>query len=145
MTTTIKKLAVVFHPGKTLKSKLQEMGMSIKEFAVRTSKPEKTIIAVINGSSSITTEMAVAFENVTRIPAHFWINKQRMYDEYQVRLKREEVIAQSEDWMRKFPIAELVKRNWIPECATVEEKVNALLSFFGISTQKAWEDYYLNQ
>ena len=63
--------------------------MSFKEFAVMATKPEKTIIAVIKGASSITTEMAVSFENVTKIPAHVWMNKQRMYDEYQVRLKRE--------------------------------------------------------
>ena len=70
----ISKLAVVFHPGVTLEEKLEEMGMSIKEFAIRTSKPEKTIIAVIRGRSSITTEMAVSFENVTKIPASFWSN-----------------------------------------------------------------------
>ena len=34
---------------KELNEKLKEMGMSVKEFAVRTSKPEKTIFAVIGG------------------------------------------------------------------------------------------------
>ncbi len=138
-------IAVVFHPGRTLAEKLEEMGMGIKEFAVRTSKPEKTVIAVIKGDSSITPDMAVAFETVTMIPAHFWMNAQRLYDEYQARLKRANIVAMSEEWMRKFPVNELVKRGWIPRCSTVEEKVNALFAFFGISTEKAWEDYYLNQ
>ena len=83
------QLAVVYHPGETLGEKLKEMGMSIKEFAIRTTKPEKTIIAVIKGTSSITTEMAVSFENVTKVPARVWLNMQRMYDEYMVRVKRE--------------------------------------------------------
>ncbi len=139
------KLAVCFHPGRTLSEKLEEMGMGVKEFAVRTSKPEKTVIAVIKGDSSITPDMAVAFETVTMIPAHFWMNAQRMYDEYQARLRRADLIAMSEEWMRKFPVNELVKRGWIPACANSEEKVNALFAFFGISTEKAWEDYYLNQ
>ena len=34
---------------------------------------------------------------------------------------------------------------WIPMVKTVEEKVKALLSFFQVSTERAWEDYYLNQ
>ena len=38
------KLPVVYHPGETLDEKLQEMGMGVKEFATRVSKPEKTII-----------------------------------------------------------------------------------------------------
>ena len=63
------------------------MGMSVKEFAVRTSKPEKTIFAVIGGKSSVTSDMAVAFESVTKIPAHFWLNIQRGYDEYVARQK----------------------------------------------------------
>ena len=70
------KLITVYHPGVTLAEKLKEMEMSVKEFAVRVSKPEKTIFAVINGSSSITTEMAVSFEAVTKIPASFWLRKQ---------------------------------------------------------------------
>ena len=63
----------ISHPGETLAEKLAEMGMTIKEFAIRTSKPEKTIIAVIKGGSSITPDMSVAFENVTKIPANFWM------------------------------------------------------------------------
>ena len=141
----LSKLAVAFHPGETLSEKLKEMGMSIKEFAVRTTKPEKTIIAVIKGTSSITSEMAVSFENVTKIPARVWLNKQRMYDEYLVRVKREHDAVLSAAWMRKFPISEMVNRGWLEPCATIDQKVNALYNFFGISSEKAWNDYYINQ
>ena len=47
------------HPGETLAEKLEEMGMGPKEFSLRTGKPEKTIIAVLKGESSITPDMAV--------------------------------------------------------------------------------------
>lgn len=76
------KLPTVYHPGETLDEKLQEMGMSVKEFALRVSKPEKTIIAVLKGKSSVTPDMAVAFEMVTKIPANLWLNLQRSYDEF---------------------------------------------------------------
>ena len=141
----ISKLAVVFHPGVTLEEKLLEMGMSIKEFAIRTSKPEKTIIAVIRGRSSITTEMAVSFENVTMIPASFWLRKQLSYDEYVVRKNREAAAVASAEWMKKFPVAEMLKRGWLNTASSIEEKVQALFSFFAISTEKAWNDYYINQ
>ena len=62
------------HPGETLAEKLDELGMGTKEFSIRTGKPEKTIIAVMKGESSITPDMAVQFENVLRIPANFWLN-----------------------------------------------------------------------
>ena len=139
------KLITVYHPGITLAEKLKEMEMSVKEFAVRVSKPEKTIFAVINGSSSITTEMAVSFEAVTKIPASFWLRKQQMYDEYIVRKKREEDAKASIEWMKLFPYAVMVKRAWIADVRTPEERVRNLFEYFGLSTEKAWADYYLNQ
>jgi addiction module HigA family antidote len=62
------------HPGVTLLEKLEEMGLSAKEFAEYTDKPEKIINAVINGNCAITDDLAIKFENVTRIPALFWLN-----------------------------------------------------------------------
>ncbi len=135
----------VSHPGETLEEKLEEMNMGPKEFAVRTAKPEKTIIAIIKGESSITADMAVQFESVTKIPAHFWLNNQRAYDEYVAREKREEMIAQSTEWARKFPLSSMIKKGWLATSSNIKEKTAALLSFFSISTPEAWESYYFKQ
>lgn len=139
--------AIAIHPGKTLEEKLKEMGMGVKEFAVRTSKPEKTIFAVLNGKSSITSDMAVAFESVTRIPAHFWLNKQRHYDEYCAREKRKEEFEEDAKWVKSFPLIQMSKLGWITYTSKNkdEDKVNSLLSFFQVSSRKGWEDYYLNK
>lgn len=136
---------IVFHPGETLEEKLQEMGMGPKEFGIRTGKPEKTIFAIIKGESNITADMAVLFESVTKIPAHFWLNSQRAYDEFVARQKRNEMIALAVVWAKQFPLAAMIKNNWLPLCKTMEEKTLALLSFFGISTPEAWDNYYINQ
>ena len=90
------------HPGETLAEKLEEMQMGPKEFSLRTDKPEKTIIAVMNGKSSITPDMAVRFEGVTKIPAHFWMNHQRSYDEFIVREKRKVTIEEAVPWAKHF-------------------------------------------
>lgn len=136
---------MVFHPGETLKEKLEELGMGPKEFAVRTDKPEKTIIAIMKGKSSITPEMAVQFENVLKIPAHFWLNIQRHYDEFIARNERRIQLKDSANWTRKFPVSDMVRNGWISARSSIEDKTTELLAFFGISSQKAWEDFYLNQ
>ncbi len=133
------------HPGETLVEKLEEMEMGPKEFALRTGKPEKTITAILKGDSSITPDMAVQFENVTKIPAHFWMNHQRGYDEYIAREKRQAVIEQSVAWAKKFPLAEMIKKEWLPQMVTIQEKTMAMLAFFGFSNHTAWEDYYFKQ
>ncbi|MCA0387585.1 MAG: HigA family addiction module antidote protein [Bacteroidetes bacterium] len=136
---------IAFHPGETLAEKLEELKMSNKEFAIRTGKPEKTITAIINGESSVTPDMAVIFENVLKIPAHFWMAKQRHFDEFKAREKRNELLKDSFSWMRKFPVNEMIKKGWFPEVKTTEGKTAALLNFFAVSSKSAWENYYLNQ
>jgi len=133
------------HPGETLAEKLEEMGMGPKEFALRSAKPEKTITAILKGTSSITSDMAVQFEKVTNIPAHFWMNHQRGYDEYIARQKWARVIDEAADWVEKFPIGEMVRLGWITDGLTLRHQTAAMLEFFGLANHKAWEQYYFNQ
>jgi addiction module HigA family antidote len=133
------------HPGETLLEKLEEMKMGPKEFALRAGKPEKTIIAVLKGESSITADMAVQFENITRIPAHFWMNHQRGYDEFIARKKRQAVIRQATPWVKQFPLEDMITKGWLPQVKTMQEKTMEMLSFFGFSNHKAWEEYYFKQ
>lgn len=134
---------IVFHPASTLNEKLEEMGMSKKEFALRTGKPEKTIFAILNEESSITPEMAILFENVTEIPAQFWINKQARYNEYIARKKNEEIIAEALLWAKEFPYAEMAKYNWVAPTRIAYEKTINLLGYFGVATHTAWEKLYI--
>ena len=76
------KIAVSYHPGVMLQERLEELGMSIKTFAVRCGKPESTIHAVLNKKSSVTSEMAIDFEKVLGIPAHMWLRMQVRYDKH---------------------------------------------------------------
>lgn len=143
------KLPVIYHPGETLDEKLQEMGMGIKEFATRVSKPEKTIIAVLKGKSSITPDMAVAFEMVTKIPANMWLRHQKSYDEFIARKKREKTLREGMRWAKKFPYAEISSLGWFsgindPQ-GNAKNMVDTLCTFFAVSSPKGWEDFYLNQ
>lgn len=133
------------HPGETLAEKLEEMAMPINEFALRTGKPEKTIIAILKGESAITPDMAVQFEHVTKIPARFWMNHQLVFDEYMARLKRKPIIDAAVPWSRMFPLADMISKGWLPPVSSQQEKASALLSFFGFSHHTAWEDYYFHQ
>lgn len=141
------KLVYAYHPGETLREKLQEMEMSVKEFAIRTTKPEKTINAVLIGESAVTPDMSIAFEQITRIPAHFWLNLQRNFDEYVARQKREAICqdAQTIEWAKRFPYAAMANLGWVEKTRILSEKIMNLLSFFRITSVKAWEDYFMNQ
>lgn len=135
----------VTHPGVTLDEKLTEIGMSQKEFALRTGKPEKTISLVISGQSSITPDMAVVFEKVLGIPASFWMKRQQLFDEAVARQKARENVASSIGWAIRFPYNEMAKKGWIQPTRKTEEKTERLLNFFGVSNAQSWERLYMEQ
>lgn len=136
---------LVFHPGETLAEKLDELGIGSKEFAVRTGKPEQTISNVLHGKSSITADMAVLFEFVTKIPISFWLKRQSDYDAYVAIKKREQKLKENISWSELFPYNNMAAFNWVDDTRVATERIQSLLSFFGIAVQEAWVDYYLNQ
>ena len=71
-----------FHPGETLAEKLQELEMSVSDFSAQAGLPAFMVESIIAGTMSVTADMALAFEQVTLIPAHYWLNAQHNYDEY---------------------------------------------------------------
>jgi HTH-type transcriptional regulator / antitoxin HigA len=135
----------VSHPGETLAEKLVEINMSQKEFAVRSDKPEQTIVKIINGESSITPDMAVQFENVLKIPAHFWLNRQQNYDIAVARNKRETIIEEAKNWADCFPYSNMSRAGWVSPTRLPEEKAKYLLDFFAISNHDSWDNMYLKQ
>jgi HTH-type transcriptional regulator / antitoxin HigA len=135
----------VSHPGATLAEILAEKEMGAKEFAVRTGKPEKTISDVLNGKSSITPEMGILFEQVLKIPSHFWINRQRTYDEYLARVEYQKTIQEGIEWSKTFPYAKMASLGWVKPTLKKEEKVINLFDYFEVSNTKGYYDFYHNQ
>jgi addiction module HigA family antidote len=73
---------VVSWPGETLAEVLAEHEMSQAELAARMGRPKQTITEIIQGQTDITPETALQLEQVLHIPATFWNNRQRQYQEY---------------------------------------------------------------
>ena len=135
----------VTHPGLFLEESLEEKGIGPKEFAVKTGKPEKTISAILNGNSAITSDMAILFEQVLKIPAHFWLEAQKNFDEYKARLKYQESIANGIEWAKNAPYAEMAKLGWVPPTRKAETKVINLYDYFEVASVNSFNDYYFHQ
>ncbi len=80
--------SVAFHPGETLKEKLGEMDMTVESFSAATDIPSYIIEDILCARTSVTADIALAFEEVTHIPARFWLNTQHSYDDYMLKNKQ---------------------------------------------------------
>ena len=65
--------------------------MTQAELSQRTGRPKKTINEIIKGKAAITPDTAIQFERVLGVPASFWNNLERNYQETLARLREEKV------------------------------------------------------
>jgi len=139
-----RQIAEAFPPGDMLQEKLEELGMPIKEFALRCGKPEPTIHDVLKGRSAVTPDMAILFEKVLGIPARLWLNLQCQYDEYKARLQHDEELQKDLEWVKLFPFADMVEKGYIQaeKRSSPLEKLQTILSFFGFAKTNVWGKYY---
>jgi HTH-type transcriptional regulator/antitoxin HigA len=68
-------------PGETLKETIVSLGMTSAELARRTGRPKKTINEIIKGKAAITPDTAIQLERVLGVPASFWNNLERNYQD----------------------------------------------------------------
>ena len=78
------KLAVYFHPGETLKEKLQEMGLSNIEFSRVSRLDIDTVNNIVSCKIDVDEKIAKQLEKGTQIPAYLWIRQQETFNRYRM-------------------------------------------------------------
>jgi HTH-type transcriptional regulator/antitoxin HigA len=136
------KPTTVAHPGETVVDYLEFNGWSQRDLARRTGITPKTISEICNGKAPITPPTSLALEKVFQRPAHFWLNLQRQFEEAEARLHVAAKIDQWKEWAGKFPLAEMKRYRWLGAEVSEQSKVDALLSFFGVSSPESWNSVW---
>jgi addiction module HigA family antidote len=127
----------VSHPGDTVLEYLDFHGWSQRDLARRTGITPKTISEICNGKAPITPTTALAFENVFRRPAHFWLNLQRCYDEAEARQRQAVKSLAWAEWAQNFPLKEMRRLQFSLPTGTSD--ADAVLKFFGVSSPESWQ------
>ena len=129
-------------PGETLLETLEALGMSQADLAERTGRPRKTINEIIKGKAAITAETALQLERVLGVPANFWINRERQYQEYQARIEEVDRLNTYKEWLRCFPISEMARWGWVARHKDPVHQIRELLNFFGVASPKQWQSIW---
>lgn len=129
-------------PGWVLEERLEAHEISHAEFARRCGRSPKLISEIIAGKAPIEPKTAVQFERVLGVDAGIWLG---IESDYRLRQERELETRKSEEsmeWARRFPVAELVRRGVIAKPSSGADRVEKLLSFFGVASVEAWQAKY---
>lgn len=133
----------VVPPGETLRARLDEIGLSQSDLAIRSGLSTKHVNQIIKGFAQITHETAVTLELVTGTPSGIWNKLEAHYRDAAVRAKTRELRADDKAWIRRLPIAELRKRGHVLTQTTPGELFEAVLAFFGVGDRPAWERVWM--
>jgi len=121
-------------PGETLQEILDAIGMTKAELADRMGKTSKFVIDIIKHGVTITPTSAMELEKVLGIPASFWNNRERRYRESLARREERKRLRGEVDWLKKFPIGQMIKAGWIKKHKDKADQVDTVLKFFGVNS-----------
>lgn len=126
-------------PGETIADLLEEREMTQTELAERLGVTPKHVNQVVNHGASISADLALGLEKVFRVPAHFWLNRESLYQADLARQNEEKELESHIDWAKRFPIKDLRRAGFLSKEATGVELVQELLRFLGVATPALWE------
>ena len=131
-------------PGDVLDYELETRGMSKKELALRTGITPKHINEIVQARASITPDTALKFERAIGMPADYWLNLESQYQEIRVRLSEEEQLERDLEWLKKIPVNDMSKMDWIKKHKDKKDMLVEVLRFFGIASIEQWDDMWPN-
>jgi addiction module HigA family antidote len=131
-----------FPPGDTLAEVLKSRGIRQADLAERAGLTSKAINEIVKAKARITPTTALQLERVLGLPASFWNNLQRRYDEAQAVAEEAERLGRNVAWAKVFPVRAMSKWGWIEPSRDPVARLRALLNFFGTANPDAWKAHW---
>lgn len=133
----LRDLAV--HPGSYIRDELSARRMPQAELARRMGRPVQVVNEIITEKKAVTSQTAIELETVLGVSAKTWLNLQSAYELAAAKQRKRETLGGKAGWAEQFPISEMAKRGWIAASREPAEKVEQILSFFGIASISAFQ------
>lgn len=127
-------------PGELLGEEMEHNGLSTEDLSERSGVAHDEITSLLDGSGTISYEIALAFEKVLGVPYEIWAG---LESRYRLTLAREQELAAlsgSVDWLDKFPINEVEKLGWIETRKEPINRLREVLKFLGVASPEAWDE-----
>ncbi len=129
-------------PGWILQERLEVEGISHAEFARRCGRSAKLISEIISGKAPLEPRTALQFEKVLGVDASIWLGIESDYRLHRAREAEAQNAAASAEWVKAFPVRDLVKRSCFQRPESDTDAVSKLLAFFRVGSVEAWTARY---
>lgn len=142
MTDLELKKSLLTCPGDTIQEHIDHIGMSQAELAERLGRSVPKLNELIKGKAPITKETATKLEYVLGVPASFWLNLERTYQDELLEIEQMEELEQCKEWVSGFPLPIMKKLGIIPDTRDKGYIAGSLLKYFRVASPAQWSDIY---
>ena len=125
-------------PGESILESMDMLGLSQKALAQRTEYTTKHIHKLLKGEAPINSDTALRLEKVLNMPAYLWLNLESTYREALAQKAETEALNAEADWLKKIPLNDMKKWQWVESFTNKGEQVKECLKFYGVSSVTAW-------
>ena len=129
-------------PGWILEERLEVEGISHAEFARRCGRSPKLISEIISGKAPLEPGTALQFEKVLGVDASIWLGIESNHRLHRAREAEADEAAAWAEWVKMFPVRDLVKRGCFLRPESDVDAVSKLLAFFRVGSVDAWNARY---
>ena len=129
-------------PGWILEERLEAQGISQAELARRCGRSTKLISDIVAGKAAVEPETALQLEKVLGLDASIWLGIEKDYQLHEARLAEAREAEEHVDWIKGFPVKELVRRDAFAQPSSNADAVSKLLAFFKVASIEAWYNKY---
>ncbi len=142
MTDLQLKKSLLSCPGDSIQEHIDHIGMSQAELAERLGRSVPKLNALIKGKAPITKKTATKLEYVLGVPASFWLNLERSYQDELLEIEQMEQLEQFQEWVSSFPLAKMKSFGLLPNTRKKTELAESLLRFFRVASPTQWSEIY---
>lgn len=129
-------------PGDTIAELMRLKGLALEQLARRLECSVSAAKDLIAGLASIDDGRAKQLESLLGPSAKFWSTRELQYRKSLARIGAEPDVASQQEWIRLFPMADMISFGWIQRRSSLSDKLDECLKFFGVSTVRDWYQAY---
>ena len=127
-------------PGTTLVDFLAETKQSHAKFSKAIGFGVAEFKQLVSGVAVLDEILAGKLSDATGAPKSFWLSREEQYRSDLV--ASEKYQKESEEWLSKLPVGDMVRNKWISPQRTNRSKVHHCLNFFDVTSVDEWYKKY---
>lgn len=126
------------HPGQHIDDYLEANNWSQAELARRAGLTPKLVNEIISGKNPVSPDTAIRLERVLGLKAEIWLGLQSDWDLHAARQREARLADERKDWLKQFPLKELIARGALTSTKHQTDLINELLALFGVGSPEGY-------